>query len=178
MIFQELTALVPDAGCPLTWYTTIDGGCMVARHSEYALRREANNAATRADAEFVNKRQCIEAERKIQHEQTLAGTLTTPPAMKNTAQKDCQSAIKPGQYVLISQDLSPGKFSYGGEAWVLAVHGTGGRIVCNVEYIKNTAGNKTRREKAVPLSHLTVKNCVWHEAQLLCDGDKRGSKRK
>ena len=123
VIFRELTALFPDAGCPLAQYTTIDGGYMAARRSEHAVRREATEVASRADAEFVNKRQCIEAERKAQRQQTLATNLTSPPATKSTIHS--QSAIKPGQYVLVLQDLSPGKCSCGGEAWVQAVRGTG-----------------------------------------------------
>ena len=149
---------------------------MAAHRSEHAVRREATEVASRADAEFVNKRQCIEAERKAQHQQTLATNLTSPPATKSTIHS--QSAIKPGQYVLVLQDLSPGKCSYGGEAWVQAVRGTGGSIVCDIEYMKNATGNKTRSETALPLSRLTVKNCAWHEAQLCHDSDKRGSKRK
>ncbi|KAI2509245.1 hypothetical protein MHU86_5133 [Fragilaria crotonensis] len=176
MIFKELMTLFPDAGCPLARYTTVNHGYMAARCSEHAVRREANQVASRADAEFDNKRQCLEAEWKARCEQTLATNLTTPPATKNAGQKDSQSSIKPGQYVLVLQDLLPGKFSHGGEAWVQAVHGTGGSIVCDVEYTKNAAGNKTRSEKAVPLFRLTLKNCPWHEAQLL--SNKRGSKRQ
>jgi len=133
--------------------------------------------ASRASTEFANKRQCIEAERKARREQTLATNLMTPPSTNNMVKED-QSVIKPGQYVFVAQDLSPGKFSHGGEAWVKTVHGTGGSIVCDVEYIKSTGGNITQEEKAVPLSRLTVKINAWHEAQLLRDGDKRGSKRQ
>jgi hypothetical protein len=112
----------------------------------------------------------------------LATNLTTPPATNNTVQKQkgSQSAFKPGPwYVLISQDLSPGKCSYGGEAWVQAVRGPGESIVCDVEYIKNTTGNKPQAEKDVPLLRFTVnKSSAWHEAQLRQDSDKRRSKRQ
>jgi hypothetical protein len=178
VIYKELTALVPDVGCPLARYKAVDSGYMAARRSEQAVRREANEVASRASTEFANKRQCIEAERKARREQTLATNLMTPPSTNNMVNED-RSVIKPGHYVFVAQDLSPGKFSHGGEAWVKAVHGTGGSIVCNVEYIKSTGGNITQEEKAVPLSRLTVKINAWHEAQLLRDGDKRrGSKRQ
>jgi hypothetical protein len=178
VIFKELMALFPDVGCPLAQYQTVDNSYMAARRSEHPVRREAHEVASCADEEFVNKRQCIEVEWKAQREQTLATNLTTPPSTRDKKVKQDQSAIEPGQYVAAREDLSPGKFSHGGDAWVLAVHGTGGSIMCDVEYIKNTAGNRTREEKAVPLSRLTVKSCVWHEAQLLSDGHKRGSKRQ
>ncbi|KAI2498747.1 hypothetical protein MHU86_15758 [Fragilaria crotonensis] len=175
VIFHELSGLFPNVGCPLVQYHKVDNSYIAAQRSEHAVRREAREVATRADAEFVNKRQCIEAERKTQREQTLATNLTSPPCSTSNKVNRHQSAIRPGQYVLVSQDLSPGKFSHGGEAWVLAVHGSQGSMVCDVEYIKCTAGNRTRGEKAVPLSRLTLKNCAWHAAQLSCN--KRGSKR-
>jgi hypothetical protein len=110
--------------------------------------REAYEAKKVAEA-------AIKAARR---EQVLATHLTTPPPTNNKVKEDqSASPVKPGQYVFVAQDLSPGKFSHGGEAWVKAVHGTGGSIVCDVEYIKNTGGNVTREEKAVPLSRLTVK---------------------
>ncbi len=174
VIFNKLTALFPDVGCHLAQYQTVDNSYMAARRSEHPVRREAHEVASRADEEFVNKRQCIEAEWKAQREQTLATNLTTTPSTRDKKVKRDQSAINPGQYVAVTEDLSPGKFSHGGDARVLAVHGTGGSIMCDIEYIKSTAGNKTRKEKAVPLSRLTVKSCAWHEAQLLGDGHKRG----
>ena len=72
--------------------------------------------ASLASTEFANKRQCIEAERKARREQTLATNLMTPPSTNNMVKED-QSVIKPGQYVFVAQDLSPGKFSHGGEAF-------------------------------------------------------------
>ena len=166
-IYNELAALFPDVQSPLVQYERVDSGFMAARRSEQAVRREANDVSSRADTEFVNKRKCIEAERKAHPEQVLATHLTTPPPTNNKVKEDqSASPVKPGQYVFVAQDLSPGKFSHGGEAWVKAVHGAGGSIVCDVEYIKNTGGNVTREEKAVPLSHLTVKMNAWHAAQL------------
>jgi hypothetical protein len=45
--------------------------------------------------------------------------------------------------------------------------------------VKSAAGNKTRREKAVPLSRLTVKGRPWHEVHLLNEvNEKRQSKRQ
>jgi hypothetical protein len=166
-IYNELMALFPDIGCPLARYQTVDSAYMTARRSEQAVRREADEVACRADSEFVNKRICIEAERTARRVQTLATDLTTAPPISNSVSKD-QSAtpIKPGQYVIVTPDLSPGKFSHGGEAWVKAVHGTGGSTVCDVEYVKNAGGNITQQEKAVPLSRLTVKINAWHVASL------------
>jgi hypothetical protein len=58
--------------------------------------------------------------------------LMTPPPTNNKVKEDqSASPVKPGQYVFVAQDLSPGKFSHGGEAWVKAAHGTGGSIVCD-----------------------------------------------
>jgi hypothetical protein len=166
-IYNELAALFPYVQSPLVQYERVDSGYMAACRSEQAVRWEANDVSSRADTELVNKRKCIEAERKARHEQVLATHLTTPPPTNNKVKEDQSvSPVKPGQYVFVAQDLSPGKFSHGGEVWVKAVHGTGGSIVCDVEYIKNTGGNVTREEKAVPLSCLTVKINAWHAAQL------------
>jgi hypothetical protein len=77
---------------------------------------------------------------------------------------------------MVAPDLSPGKCSYRGEAWVTAVHGSGGRTVCDVRYIESAAVNVTRKEKAVPLSRLTVTMPAWNSAHL-DDGGRRESKR-
>ena len=150
---------------------------MAARRSEHAVRHAANEVASRADAKFMNKRQGIEAERKALHKQMMVTNMTAPPSTKDKLEHG-RSPIKPGQHILVAQDLLPGKFLYGGDAWVHAVHGTGVSVVCDVQYIKNSSGNRTRDEKALPLSRLTVKNCAWHKAQLTAYiGTKRGSKR-
>ena len=157
-IFHELAALFPQGGCPLEIYTTKDKDYTAARRSENALLREANDVSFRANSEFANKRRCIEAERGAQLLQTMASSLMTPPAASQSfmqSQGHQSAAIKPGQYVNVAQDLSPGHCPHGGEAWVKAVHGTGGTLVCNVEFGESAAGNKTRTEKAVPLSRLT-----------------------
>jgi hypothetical protein len=49
--------------------------------------------------------------------------------------------------------------------------------VCDVRYIESAAGNVTRKEKAVPLSRVTVTMPEWHSAHL-DDGGWRESKRE
>jgi hypothetical protein len=105
-------------------YETVDSGYMTAHRSEQAVWPEANEVAHHAETEFASKRQCIEAERKARREQTLATELTTPPPTNNAVKKDQYTTpIMPGQYVVVTPDLSPGKFSHGREALVTAVHG-------------------------------------------------------
>jgi hypothetical protein len=36
-IYNELTALFPDVGCPLVWYEKVDSGFKTARPSEQAV---------------------------------------------------------------------------------------------------------------------------------------------
>jgi hypothetical protein len=79
-----LTALFPQGGCPLEIYTTKDKDYMAARRSENALLREANDVSIRANSEFANKRQCIEAERAAQILQTMASSFTTPIAASHS----------------------------------------------------------------------------------------------
>ncbi len=109
MIFKELKAFFPNVGCPLALYMTKDSGYMAARRSEHAVWRAANEVASRADKEFVNKWQCIEAERKARHKQMLATNVTAPPSTKEKSEHG-RSPIKPGQYALVAQDLLPGNF--------------------------------------------------------------------
>ncbi len=142
---------------------------MTAHRSQNALVREVNDILCSANSEFANKRRCIETERAARLPQTLSSRLTSPPATSYSfiqRQTQQSAAIKPGQYVSIEKDLSAGRYSHGGEAWVKAVYVTGGSILCDVQYVENTAGKITRTEKAVPLYRLTVKSCPWHEVQL------------
>ena len=143
-IFHELSVLFPQHGCPLTLYTTQDRDYMTARWSQNALLKEANDVSWRENSEFANKRQCIETERAARLLQTLSSSLTSPPATNYSfirSQTQQSAVIKPGQYVSVEQDLSAGSCSHGGEAWVEAVHGTNGSILCNVEDVESTAGN-------------------------------------
>ena len=163
-IFHELSVLFPQHGCPLTLYTTKDMDYMTAHRSQNALLREANDVLCNANSEFANKRRCIKTKRAARLLQTLSSSLTScPPATSYSFIKGKHNNLQQSRMdnTWVWNKICPHQA-------VIAVHGPGGSILYNVEYVESTAGNIAWTEKAVPLYRLTAKrqlSMAWGAAE-------------
>ena len=55
----------------------------------------------------------------------------------------------------VSEDLSVGHHSHGGEGWVKAVFGSDEHLTCTVEYVEGTSGGRSFVEANIPLRRVT-----------------------
>jgi hypothetical protein len=155
-IYLLLTDMNQMLGDPLAFYEEFvledeEKKDAVARAAQKKTARDASRAKARADAEFSNKRKCIEFEQEERDKQSktseLTTTVTKPATLMNTE-------IGPGWYVAVKSDLTPGKCSHGGNGFVTRVDGEGFKRTFTIEYDRSSPdGGKV--ESAIPYGRLT-----------------------
>lgn len=152
-IYDELAALHPEAGCPLVFYEEFflpnDISSQKAQKAAAKLKKRAAQTTKDASAEFANKKRCSEFEIATLKRGVSLSNLTTAPKPKRQAISTPKIAISVGSYVQVEPDLSPGKKSFGGTGYVVAVR-NGNNPLFKVKY--DLGGT----EKDIPLERLTV----------------------
>jgi hypothetical protein len=157
VIYGSVAGLYPDFGCPLDIYYTValpfDKNTAVATAAQKKVTKEASNASMRATTEFANKRKCIALEQATQSMHSNSSDLTT--AQQTPAALRLQQ-IGVGCFVQVTEDLSPGKCSYGGGGFVEKVHGDGAQRTFQVRFIKSATNGKLV-ESGIPYWRITEK---------------------
>jgi hypothetical protein len=155
-IYLCLADMNPMLGDPLAYYEEFvledeEKKDAVARAAQKKVARDASKAQARANAEFSNKRKCIEVEQEARDKQSKTSELTTAAAKPATLMN---TGIGPGRYVEVKSDLTPGKCSHGGTGFVVSADGEGSMCTFTIRYdISSPDGGKVESE--VPYSRLT-----------------------
>jgi hypothetical protein len=160
-IYEELEVMFPYHGHPLTWYDfseSIDTekhdiAVAAAKKMDSKLKQVSSAATT----EYDKKRKCAELERFEREKAMKIFNITTKePASGVLVQLDASLAIKLGDFVNVSADLSPRKMSHGGKGYVTRKETKEGVSTFTVKYLETEGGSRYHSESGIPVSRLTV----------------------
>ena len=125
----------------------------VAKKAQKKIQKDAKAMAKEAALEADRKAKCLLFE-KGQRTEIDYDLVTPPPKLTMKEQTKGGACIFSGSYVLVEPDLSPNKFSHGGNGWVINFQGTGPHRTFTVRYDRcSTAGVAT--ESGIPYSRIT-----------------------
>lgn len=131
-----------------------------AKKAAKSVKKSAKAAANAAKDEFENKLRCVQHEQTVRLRQSHTSDIHTAPPPPSKSYLSL-SAIKSGDYVVVSPDLSPGMSSYGGFGWVTDVSGTSGKTTITVRYID---GSAKKQETNIPINRVTVSTTPFQSA--------------
>lgn len=160
-VYDQLGETFIDIGHPRAYFDThfdfMGPGDAIAQKSAKNAMVIAVKAQRRAQAEYTNKRRCVEYELEERRKQATMSSLTTAlPTGGRVLFDSAVAAVNPGDFVLVSEDLSSGKSSHGGRGWIKAVSGVGDATTATVEYLETENSGSLKLEPAIPLSRLTI----------------------
>jgi hypothetical protein len=106
--------------------------------------------------EYDKKRKCAELERFEREKAMKIFDITTEePASGVLVQLDASLAIKLGDFVNVSADLSPRKMSHGGKGYVTRKETKEGVSTFTVKYLETEGGSRYHSESGILVSRLT-----------------------
>ena len=149
-IYSGLSEMFPLFGNPHDWFTEVylkesDVGKLAFKKSQQEIQKAAKQMKE-AIKEFSNKRRCIVKERESREHHVNISDLTTPTAKGagSLSTRRQFGTIGVGVAVEVTQDLSPGKCSHGGQGHVMKVDGSGYSASFTVQYTEPSGGTTER----------------------------------
>jgi hypothetical protein len=107
--------------------------------------------------EYDKKGKCAELERFEREKAMQIFDITTEePASGVLVQLDASLAIKLGDFVNVSADLSPVKMSHAGKGYVTGKETKDGVSTFTVQYLETEGGSRYHSESGIPHFRLTV----------------------
>jgi len=125
-IYAALAKMNEIMGDPMAFYEEfiegIDSNHKAAVDAAMKAEKAAEQVRKHAEKEFTNKRKCVELERESLNKQSKASSTTTANATPASLNR---RGLRPGSYVRVDPDLTPGKCSHGGTGFVTATESHG-----------------------------------------------------
>jgi hypothetical protein len=153
--------MFPYHGHPLSWYDFAESinpeNHDIAVAAAKKVDSKLKQAATAATTEYNKKQKCVELE-KVEREKAMqiSDLTTNQPIRGVVAGFDASLAVKVGDFVNVSADLSDFKMSHGGKGFVTDKETKDGVSSFTVKYLETESGSRNQTESGITVSRLTV----------------------